>query len=72
MPSLHRDDPHVDAVLAHRLGEDPVELLAPDLAEARPAVARLEVRLRAEGERGGETAERGEEQSAHEEGMRAP
>src|SRR5687767_2495430 len=45
---LHRDDPHVDLVLAHCFGENAVELLAPDGAEPLPAVPRLEARLRAE------------------------
>src|SRR5688572_23637888 len=45
---LHRDDPHVDLILAHRFGEDAVELLAADGAQTLPAVSRLEVGLRAE------------------------
>ena len=56
---LHRDDPHVDPVLAHRFGEDAIELLAADRAEPLPPVSRLEVGLcakvaRAEGEARGE------------------
>ena len=31
------DDPHVDPVLPHRLGEDVIEFLLADLAEAVPA-----------------------------------
>jgi hypothetical protein len=45
---LHRDDPHVDLVLAHRLGENAIELLASDRAEALPPISRLEMGLRAE------------------------
>ena len=45
---LHRDDPHVDLVLAHRFGEDAIELLASDRAESLPPISRFEVGLRAE------------------------
>lgn len=38
--SDHRD-PHVDAVLAHRLRQDLIELLAPDLVQPLPPPARL-------------------------------
>lgn len=45
MPLAHGDDPHVDAVLAHGLRENAVELVATHLAEARPAVAGFEMGL---------------------------
>src|SRR5687767_12040142 len=45
---LHGHDPHVNAVLAHRLGEDAIELLATDGAESFPAVACLVLGLGAE------------------------
>src|SRR5215210_1968235 len=48
MAFLHRDDPHVDGVLAHRFGKDAVELLASDGAEALPPISRVAVGLRAQ------------------------
>src|SRR5689334_16519583 len=42
---FHRDDPHVDPVLAHCFGEHAVELLASDGAQSLPPVSRFEVRL---------------------------
>src|SRR5262249_4019907 len=48
VPLLHRHDPHVDAVVAHRLRQDVVELLPADLTETLPARPRLVDRLRRE------------------------
>ena len=74
VPLAHGHDPHVDAVLAHRLGEDAVELLAPHLTEAGPAIAGFEVGLR-ESRRGrrecGHEAECCEQRAAHWGGVRA-
>ena len=60
---LHRHDPHVDLVFPHRLGEDAVELLASDGAEALPPASCLELRLRAE-VASGEGEARGDENTA--------
>ena len=44
---LHRDDPHIDLVFAHRLREDAVELLASDGTEPLPPDSCFVLRLRA-------------------------
>src|SRR5687767_5779450 len=59
---LHGYDPHVDSVLAHRLREDAIELLAADGAEPLPAVACFVLGLGAELANG--KRERGREERA--------